>query len=326
MSNKQQYNSGVREIFSNFSRDPCLNKSCVNVCPVGFTCMRAAPPRFGELRLDFFGCNLKCPFCWTINKPLLWSPDEVHEYIRCRFDKYYNSGLGITITYLRITGGEPILSEERINHLLDLFSLIDSDIKRDKVYSIWKARRLPQNIRGRKNIKIQTNGLMIPSFHKEFIGELKNFENISFTFEVSLKGTNPCEFAILTGGLSGEKFFEQVRAIEELIEYEKQGYPLFVRGILGIFHSEQYDLIFPRNGKMMLNPSKEFINIVNALMHMPRPQERFYVEPLRFTEQMSRKEEHCRKIGIITSPSLGKGIKAGKKIPMKNTYLWKLLH
>jgi len=325
MDNKQQYNSGVEEIFSNFSKDPCLGETCKVTCPIGFTCIRAAPPRSGELRLDFYRCNLKCPFCWTINKPRLWGSDEIYERIKCRFDKYYNSKLMVTISYLRITGGEPILNRKRINHLLDLFGLIDNAIEQDRIYKIWKTRKSPQNLRGRKNIKIQTNGIMIPKFCEDFINELKNFNNISFTFEISLKGTNPGEFSILAGGLDGKIFFEQIRAIKELIKYEKQNYPIFVRGVLGIFHSKQYDLIFPQNGRMMFNPSKEFIIVVKSLMTMPRNQERFYVEPLRFTEQMKEAEEDCKKIGIITPSYIGRDIKAGKKTPIKKTYLWELI-
>ena len=326
MNNKQQYNSGVKEIFSNFPKDPCLCETCKDTCPIGFTCIRAVPPRSGEFRLDFYGCNLRCPFCWTINKPLWWSPDEIYERIKCRFNKYYNSGLGVAITYLRITGGEPILNRERINHLLDLFNLIDNAIKQDKVYEIWKTRKSPQNLRGRKNIKIQTNGIMIPRLCEYFIKELKNFNNISFTFEVSLKGTNPDEFSVLSGGLNKEKFFEQIKAVKELIEYEKQCYPIFIRGILGIFHSEQYDLVFPQNGeRMMQKPCEEFIEIIKTLMNMPRNQERFYVEPLRFTNQMRETEKHCRRIGIIAPSSLERDIKAGKKIPIKKTYLWRLI-
>ena len=58
---------------------------------------------------------------------------------------------------------------------------------------------------------------------------------------------------------------------------------------------------------------------------MPRHQERFYVEPLRFTDQMREREKHCRDMGIIAPPFLGKGIKCGRKIQIKKTYLWDLI-
>ncbi|MBA7493340.1 hypothetical protein ES702_03898 [subsurface metagenome] len=326
MNSKQPYNSGVEEIFSNFGKDPCLKDSCKSICPVGFTCIRAHPPRSGEFRLDFSGCNLKCPFCWTVKRPRLWNPEEIHEKIRCRFRKYHDSDLNVSITYLRITGGEPILNEERANHLLELFNLMDENVSQSKFCNIWKKRKSPLNLVGRKNIKIQTNGITIPKLINTFISELSNFRNLSFTFEVSLKGTNPSEFYVLSGGFPGEIFFEQIQAIKELIRYENQGYPIFARGILGICHSEQYDLVFPNNGKMMLNPSVEFIEVVKELMCMPRNQERFYVEPLRFTEQMKQAERDCKKIGIFSQSEIGKNIKPGKKVPIKSTYLWTFIN
>ncbi len=324
MYNEQLYNSGVEEVFSNFAKDPCLKKDCrhKDKCPVGFTCIRALPPRSGEFRLDFHGCNLRCPFCWTINKPHPWNSEEVHQYIKCRFREYYFSNLDASITYLRITGGEPILNEKRVHHLLDLLGLIDQDISQSKSYNIWKTRKSPQNLIGRKNVKVQTNGIMLRDFLGTLINKLMNLRNISLTFEVSLKGTNPNEFEVLSGGLRGEKFFEQIHTIKELIKYENQGYPIFVRGILGIFHSEQYDLVFPNsNERMMLNPSAEFIEIVNELRTMHRPQERVYVEPLRFTDQMRETEEDCKNREIIAKSEVGKNIKSGKKISINKTYL-----
>jgi uncharacterized Fe-S cluster-containing radical SAM superfamily protein len=327
MDEKQPYNTGVQELFSNFAKDPCLKKHCRGTCPVGYTCVRAVPPRSGEFRLDLSGCNLKCPFCWTINKPHLWNPKEIFGYIKCRFREYYASNLNVDIAYLRVTGGEPILSERRANHLLDLFKLVDEDVSQSKFYGIWKTRRSPQNLMGRKNIKIQTNGIMIPKLINVFVNKLVNFRNIAFTFEVSLKGTNPNEFEILSGGLRGEMFFEQIRAITELGKYEDQGYPIFVRGILGIFHSAQYDLVFPDNDeRMMLNPDREFIETVTKLRNMSRTQERVYVEPLRFTDQMRETENNCKNLGIITSSKVGKNIEPGKKIRLKNTYLWKVIN
>jgi len=328
MNNKQPYNSGVAEIFSNFTRDPCLKRSCKskNVCPVGFTCIRAVPPRSGEFRLDLSGCNLRCPFCWTINRPLSWNPQEISEYIRCRFGQFSASNLGVSIAYLRITGGEPILNKKRAYHLLELFRLIDEDVSQSKLYEIWKTRKVPKNLTGRKNIKIQTNGIAVPRLHSVFIDELANFRNIAFTFEVSLKGTNPDESEILSGGLHGAGFFEQIRAIRELMKSENQGFPIFVRGILGIFHSTQYDLVFPNSDeRMMLNPSIEFIEIVRELRAMPRPQERVYIEPLRFTDQMREAEGDCGKLGIIAESEVGQNITAGKKIRITKTHLWEII-
>jgi len=234
--------------------------------------------------------------------------------------------LGVSITYLRVTGGEPILNEKRAHHLLELFKLVDEDVSQSKLYGIWKTRKAPRNLIGRKNVKIQTNGIELPKLRSVFTDELVNFRNIAFTFEVSLKGTNPDEFEILSGGLRGEMFFEQIQAIRELMKSENQGSPIFVRAILGIFHSTQYDLIFPNSDqRMMLNPSAEFIEIVNELRALPRPQERVYIEPVRFTDQMRETEGNCRRMGIVAQSELGTNIKAGKKIPMTKTYLREII-
>ena len=156
---------------------------------------------------------------------------------------------------------------------------------------------------------------------------LFKLKNISVTFEISLKGTNPEEFQILSGGLSSREYLSQIEALTRLIDYEKRQYPIFVRGILGIFHSQQYDLIFSDSqGRMMINPSPEFTNIVRELSIMPRPQERFYIEPLRFTNQMKGCETDCKNEGILTETQLGRNIVPGKKIPIAKSYLSNLLH
>jgi uncharacterized Fe-S cluster-containing radical SAM superfamily protein len=324
MNLAQPYNTGVMEIFSNFGKDPCLDKDCRYMCPVGFTCMRAQPPRSGELRLDLSGCNLMCPFCWTINKPHFWTPVDICDHITCRLDNYYRSNIHMSIVYIRVTGGEPILNRKRIYHLMELLRLLDENVSKTPSYSQWKQRKSPKNIWGRRNIKIQTNGLELPDVLDLIITDLKEIQNICITFEVSLKGTNPDEFSILSGRRKG--FSKQILALEQLIEYEKKGYPIFARAILGILHSQQYDLVFPTNKKrMMLNLGKDFVDILKQLMTMPDQQHRVYVEPLRFTEQMEKAETKCNKIGILAEPKLGFRLEPGKKIKLTKTYLAEII-
>ena len=99
-----------------------------------------------------------------------------------------------------------------------------------------------------------------------------------------------------------------------------------MRGILGVVHSAQYDLVFPNSDeRIMLNPNAEFVETVNELGAMPRPQERVYIEPVWFTSQVRETEGNCRKIGIIARSELGKNIRAGKKIPITKTYLWEMM-
>ena len=320
----QPYNQGVAEIFSNFAGDPCLSKACRSVCPVGFTCMRARPPRSGELRLDLSGCNLACPFCWTIDRPSWRTPTEICDHITCRLEQYHKSDVDMGIVYMRVTGGEPILNRRRMSHLMEIVRILDDRVAKVSSYSQWKQRRSPSNVWGRRNIKIQTNGTKLPDVLDSMVALLREVQNICLTFEVSLKGTNAEEFSVLSGRETG--FKDQISALERLIECEKQGYPIFARAIVGILHSEQYDLVSPSNGqKMMLNPSGDFRRIVEELATMPLPQQRVYVEPLRFTDQMKDAELRCRSLGILAPSEIGKCISPGKKLALSRTYLRELV-
>ncbi|MFC2041925.1 hypothetical protein ACFLTV_00265 [Chloroflexota bacterium] len=230
------------------------------------------------------------------------------------------------IGYLRVTGGEPILNEKRLYHLLELFRLINENISQDELHDMWKPRNSPRNLLGRRNIKIQTNGVILSKLLSSCMRDVNNLRNICLTIEVSLKGTNPIEFGVLSGGMPVELFHEQLRVIEQLITSEKDGYPIFVRAIIGIFHSEQYDLVTPNSReRMMLNPSSEFRRIIEVIGNMPRPQERLYVEPLRFTDQMVGAEILCKSLGIITTSEIGNKISPGKKIHLRKTYLNRLV-
>lgn len=327
MNKTEQFNSGVEEIFSNWSKDPCLTKPCKDTCPVGFTCIRAMPPRSGEFRLDFFNCNIKCPFCWTIDKPQSWNSNQILARVVCKFDTFRKADLGVTINYLRVTGGEPLMTPERVAFLLEVFGLIDSDLKNNpsRYDGIWEERRAPLNIAGRRNIKIQTNGLTLASLVEQILSGITKTKKLAFTFEISLKGTSPAEFEILSGGRPADHYEGQLQALRSLISYEKQGFPIFVRGIIGIFHSDQHDLTFPSGERMMQKPSADFIQVANMLWALPRKQERFYVEPLRFTDHMPKAQNHCKEKGILGISQLGKNIKAGKKIQVSKTYLANLL-
>jgi uncharacterized Fe-S cluster-containing radical SAM superfamily protein len=119
---------------------------------------------------DCCGCNLKCVFCWS-NKPRdniteigeFYKPECVAEnLIRCARDNNYR--------YVRISGNEPTIGKD---HLISVLSIID------------KTNLL---------FILETNGTLLD---KDFVKELSVFRNLHI--RVSLKGTTPAEFSLLTG-------------------------------------------------------------------------------------------------------------------------------
>lgn len=140
--------------------------------------------------INFFGCNLKCPFCFaqkysypdtklgveldTKNRINLDGPQltlKISEFI----DAYPD------ICYLQLTGGEPIKSNTDLNEIIHTLIALDD--------------------RGLRII-FQTNGLVLgrtPDASIEIISKLQNLEQAHVLFELSLKGTNPLEFQELSG-------------------------------------------------------------------------------------------------------------------------------
>ncbi len=123
----------------------------------------------GIATADCCGCNLKCVFCWS-NKPRdnpekigsFYAPDYVAEnLIKCAKENNYR--------YVRISGNEPTLSKE---HLISVISMID----RTKLIFI-----------------LETNGTLLDV---DFVKDLTVFRNLHV--RVSLKGTTPEEFSMLT--------------------------------------------------------------------------------------------------------------------------------
>ncbi len=127
----------------------------------------------GIATADCCGCNLKCIFCWS-NKPRdnpekignFYSPEYIAEnLIKCAKEKNYR--------YIRISGNEPTICKE---HLISVLSIID------------KTKFL---------FILETNGTLLDN---DFVKELSLFKNLHI--RVSLKGTTPEEFSMLTGAVS----------------------------------------------------------------------------------------------------------------------------
>jgi len=144
----------------------------------------------GIASADCCGCNLKCIFCWS-DKPRenpdkygkLCAPEEVSErIIQCA--REYNYHL------VRISGNEPTIAKK---HLLKVISLISNT----KLLFI-----------------LETNGTLLD---EEFVQELAKFRNLHV--RVSLKGTNPEEFSMLTGATS-DSFGRILDNLKLLLEYQ----------------------------------------------------------------------------------------------------------
>lgn len=126
----------------------------------------------GIATADCCGCNLKCVFCWS-NKPRD-NPEKIGEFYSPEqvFNKISNCARDHNYRLLRISGNEPTIAKK---HLLKVLSLND------------KTKYL---------FILETNGTLL---NEEFVTDLCKFRN--FHIRVSLKGTNPEEFSMLTGAI-----------------------------------------------------------------------------------------------------------------------------
>jgi len=124
----------------------------------------------GIATADCCGCNFDCVFCWS-NKPrdnpdtmgTFYTPEQVVTKITACAKKH-------RYRLVRISGNEPTLVTQ---HLMDVLILID---KTEYTFIL------------------ETNGSLLD---ESCVRELSSFHNLHV--RVSLKGTTPEEFAMLTG-------------------------------------------------------------------------------------------------------------------------------
>jgi uncharacterized Fe-S cluster-containing radical SAM superfamily protein len=126
----------------------------------------------GIATADCCGCNLKCVFCWS-NKPrdnpekigTFYEPGQIVSKLTwCAQQHNYR--------LLRISGNEPTIAKK---HLLEVLSLVDKT---------------------QYQFILETNGTLLDS---EFVQALARFKNLHV--RVSLKGTTPEEFSMLTSAV-----------------------------------------------------------------------------------------------------------------------------
>jgi uncharacterized Fe-S cluster-containing radical SAM superfamily protein len=161
---------------------------------------RAARPAkwySGIASADCCGCNLRCVFCWSgaprdnpegLGK--FHSPNQIFNSLtRCAEKFNYEQ--------LRVTGNEATIGR---SHLLKLLELIDQT---------------------KFTFILETNGILI-GHDPDFAKQLAKFKCVNV--RVSVKGTNPQEFSILTGA-TPEAFTLQLKALKNLLDASVSCHP-----------------------------------------------------------------------------------------------------
>jgi uncharacterized Fe-S cluster-containing radical SAM superfamily protein len=192
---------------------------------------------YREVRWDLSGCNLRCEFCWspasrpseTLDPCVSVSPSAVLERTRKVIGDPSRA-------FLRFTGGEPTLQWE---------GLLDA---------IANTRTPP--VQRRPPILIQTNGIEIGRGGVDLTTLATDPQQL-YLFELSLKGTNACEFALLTGR-SPELYELQLEGYTRLRELALEHPHVAVVAVLGVYHSSvgglsRYAFIDPQSRTLLFD-------------------------------------------------------------------------
>lgn len=190
-----------------------------------------------EIRWDLSGCNLRCLFCWSPAS----RPSETHDAavslspndIAVRTLRNLSAP---SRTFIRFTGGEPTLQWSDIASALAML--------RESA----PGRRPP--------VLFQTNGIEIGRGNIA-LEELAADPNQLYLFEVSLKGTNPEEFALLTGK-EPALYQLQLAGYRRLKDFAVQNPNVAVVAVLGVYHSSasgysKYAFVDPRDGHILFD-------------------------------------------------------------------------
>ena len=352
-----EYCVGIPELFSlNWNKDPCIEKKVISCsvsdlatkpCPVGVDFFRFPS---GELRLDYAHCNLKCIPCWakqcpheehfncyqsSYGKKENFGPEEIVNTLVCRAKKLNEYVEAKKTFQIRITGGEPFLSRQRWDHLNQLLKILDRKVNPkqpdynkhldDRLHDYGK-RGQPK----RKRVVIQTNGIQLGETipFSDLANLTKNLEKISLLIHLSMKGSKPIEFNLITKA-NAEMFTNQVDSIRELFDISESNDNFDFQIVFGFFHSDKFILWNPQEDEPMLtNPDSTF------LAEVIRNWKRTYVEPLDFRLRMIENAgtiAKCLNNGIVKERSqISKKIiseleplpLSGKKTRICNTF-WK---
>ena len=130
---------------------------------------------YKEIRWDVVGCNLQCQFCWSPASRAGCS--SVQKEQKAIYRDTLSQGPNHIDTFIRFTGGEPTLCWDNIS----------------EIFSYYEADAVLRNI----PVLIQTNGVEIGRGNVDINSFLSKTKQC-YLIELSMKGTNRDEFALLT--------------------------------------------------------------------------------------------------------------------------------
>jgi uncharacterized Fe-S cluster-containing radical SAM superfamily protein len=146
----------------------------------------------GVVTGDVVGCNLRCKFCWAwrftwtgYDKGALLSPREAAEKLIGMARRY-------GVSQVRLSGGEPTLGWEHTIAVIE--SVTDEGL----------------------NFILETNGILI-GYDERLAEKLASFHGAGIEVRISLKGTSPEEFHMLTSARP-EAWYLQVEGLKRLVE------------------------------------------------------------------------------------------------------------
>jgi uncharacterized Fe-S cluster-containing radical SAM superfamily protein len=141
----------------------------------------------GIVTADAIGCDLLCAYCWNYQRNLnpeglgsLYPPEEVAE-------KLLQIARKKGVNLFRISGAEPVLGQNSMDHLVRVIKKIGS------------------------SFILETNGIML-GYTPELADRLKGLD---VSIRVAIKGWNELSFERITGA-EGKAFRYQLAALEEL--------------------------------------------------------------------------------------------------------------
>lgn len=209
-----------------------------------------------ELRLDFNRCNLQCELCWSNNNDVseFFSVDDVfNSFITCisANHKYIHDIVKpqkpetFKIQSLQIIGGEPLISFDRFQFILEFIKRIDNLFTEDFEYC---NSSLKLDSKKRFKIKLFTNGITIGNgkINISEIEKLNQLNNIRVDLLISIKGFYEEGFSSLQVDTSYEKngFEYQVSCLEKLINIPQRN--LYIQPVLGFYHSNHFNIKAPQ--------------------------------------------------------------------------------
>ncbi len=142
---------------------------------------------------DVVGCNLRCGFCWAWR--FTWGGYNrvgffVSADVAC--DKLVRLAKRYGISQVRLSGGEPTIG---FTHLMKVMECVTS---------------------AGLNFVLETNGIMIGADYK-LAEKLASFSGNGVEVRVSIKGTNPHEFNMITRA-DPRAWWLQIEALRNLVE------------------------------------------------------------------------------------------------------------